>query len=108
MGLEKTVTEHGKQIDKHTERLNDVEKDVQELKQDLRVGLDRVDQSNRYLREQNNVILKEVITKNKTSEQHDFALTKLAKDNQIKMFGMIFGTGGVIVLIINLLMKLFH
>lgn len=108
INLEKTVTDHGKQLNKHDERLNHIENDVADLKKDLRAGLDRVDQSNQYLREQNNQILKEIIYRNNTAEQHDYDIKKLTKGNQLKMFGMIFGASGLAAIVLDLLFKLFR
>lgn len=99
MDLEKEVKEHGS-------RLNDVERDISELKKDLSEGLTRVDQSNKYLREQNRDILKEVIKRNGLADQRDFEIKKMAKTNQFKMFGMIFGASGLAALVLDLVMKL--
>lgn len=97
--LEKEVKEHGS-------RLNDVERDISELKKDLSEGLTRVDQSNQYLREQNRDILKEVIKRNGLADQRDFEIKKLSKSNQFKMFGMIFGASGLAALVLDIIMKL--
>lgn len=99
MDLEKEVKDHGS-------RLNDVERDISELKKDLSEGLTRVDQSNKYLREQNRDILKEVIKRNGLADQHDFEIKKMAKTNQFKMFGMIFGASGLAALVLDIIMKL--
>lgn len=97
--LEEEVKEHGS-------RLNDVERDISELKKDLSEGLTRVDQSNQYLREQNRDILKEVIKRNNNADKHDFEIKKMAKTNQFKMFGMIFGASGLAALVLDIIMKL--
>ncbi|WP_300562776.1 hypothetical protein [Companilactobacillus sp.] len=99
MDLEKEVADHG-------ERLNTVERDVMELKKDLSEGLARVDQSNQYLREQNNNILTEIIRRNSTADQRDFEIKKMSKNNQFKMFGMIFGASGLAFGLIELLLKI--
>lgn len=98
MDLEKRVTEHGARIDA-------VEKEVIGLKKDLSEGLTRVDSSNQYLREQNNNILNEIIRRNKGADQHEFEITKMTKANQQKMFGTIFGAGGLIAVVIDMLIR---
>lgn len=99
MNLEKEVAYHGN-------RLTTVERDIAEVKKDLNDGLARVDQSNKYLREQNRDILKEVIKRNSNADKHDFEIKKMAKTNQFKMFGMIFGASGLAALVLDIIMKL--
>lgn len=101
MDLEKEVRDHGTRIEA-------VEKDVIELKQDLSDGLKRVDQSNQYLREQNRDILKEVIKRNGLADQRDFEINKMTKANQQKMFGTIFGAGGLIAVLFDLITRFVH
>ncbi|WP_436635375.1 hypothetical protein [Latilactobacillus sakei] len=93
-------------MDEHEMRIGAVERDVIELKKDLSEGLTRVDQSNKYLREQNRDILKEVIKRNGLADKHDFEIKKMAKTNQFKMFGMIFGASGLAALVLDIIMKL--
>ncbi|MGR3742105.1 hypothetical protein [Companilactobacillus sp. DQM5] len=95
-----------KEVESHTGRIKTLEHDVKELSQNLRDGLQRVDQSNEYLRTQNNDILKEIIKRNSNAEQRDYELKKLGKTNQVKMFGMIFGASGLAALVLDFLMKL--
>ncbi|WP_125604248.1 dsRNA-binding motif domain-containing protein [Lapidilactobacillus bayanensis] len=95
------------EVKDHGDRLNRVEKDVQNLREDLRSGLQRVDSSNQYLREQNNQILKEILKRNNSAEQHDFEIQKITKGNQLKMFGMIFGASGLAAVVIDVIVKLF-
>lgn len=99
MDLEKEVADHGS-------RLNNVERDISELKKDLSEGLTRVDQSNQYLREQNRDILKEVIKRNNAADKHDFEIKKMTKANQLKMFGMVFGASGLAALVLDIILKL--
>lgn len=94
------------QVKAHEDRLTRVENDVRDLKEDLRSGLQRVDNSNQYLREQNSQILKEVIKRNTIAEQHDFEIQKLRRGNQLKMFGMIFGASGLAAIVIDVVLKL--
>lgn len=98
MNLEKEVEGHGS-------RITTLEHEVRELNQNLRDGLQRVDQSNEYLRTQNNDILKEIIKRNSNAEQRDYELQKLTKGNQMKMFGMIFGASGLAAVVLDVIMK---
>lgn len=95
-----------KELKSHGERLNQVEKDVQEIREDLRSGLQSVNESNRYLREQNSDILKEIVKRNAVAEKHDFEIQKMTKTNQFKMFGMIFGASGLAALVLDIILKL--
>lgn len=90
----------------HEQRIKYLEDSMHELKDDLTQGLQRVDESNRYLRDQNGEILREIIKRNNVAEQHDFDLKKIAKTNQLKMFGLIFGASGLAFAIIELIIKL--
>lgn len=95
-----------KEVEAHGVRLDSVERELTEVKQSLNDGLARVDQSNKYLREQNNNILTEIIRRNSTADQRDFEIKKLSKTNQFKMFGMIFGASGLAFGLIELLLKI--
>lgn len=95
-----------KKIANHENRLTSVEKDVKEIRDDLKSGLERVDQSNQYLREQNRDILKEVIKRNNSTEQHNFEIEKIKSGNRIKMFGMFFGASGLATIVLDIILKL--
>lgn len=88
-------------------RLTVVENDVQGLKEDLETGFRRFDESNRYLREQNRDILKEIIKRNNFADKQDFEIKKITKQNQLKMFGMIFSASGLAALFLEFLLKIF-
>lgn len=90
----------------HEQRIKYLEDSMHELKDDLTQGLQRVDESNRYLRDQNREILREIIKRNNVVERHDFDLKKIAKTNHLKMFGMIFGASGLAFALIELIIKL--
>ncbi|KRM92873.1 hypothetical protein [Loigolactobacillus rennini] len=89
----------------HENRIEHIEDSMRDLKDDLSKGLQRVDESNRYLRNQNGEILREIIKRNNVAEQHDYTLKKMSKTNQIKMFTMIFGASGLAFALIELLLK---
>jgi homoserine kinase len=93
MELEQLVEQHEdklKQHDKELSRLNDMSLEIQKQMND---GLTRVDESNRFLREQNtrqseqnDQILQAVIKGNESSERaHQFQLKLLDKTNFWKL-----------------------
>ena len=104
--LKSKVAKHEERLEDHEKRLKNAENDMGNLKVDLREGLARVDQSNTYLREQNNQILKEILNQNKATAQQDYDLKKITKVNQMKMFGMIFGASGLAALVLDIILKL--
>lgn len=109
MELEQLVEQHEdklKQHDKELSRLNDMSIEMQKQMND---GLTRVDESNRFLREQNtrqseqNVqILQAVIKGNESSEERQFQLKLLDKTN---LWKLIFGIGGASAAIYTILME---
>lgn len=98
MELKQLVEQHEtklKQHDKELSRLNDMSVEMQKQ---MSEGLARVDESNRFLREQNTrqseqnaQILQAVIKGNESSDEHQFQLKLLDKTNFWKL---IFGIGG--------------
>ena len=109
MELEQLVEQHEdklKQHDKELSRLNDMSLEIQKQMND---GLTRVDESNRFLREQNtrqseqNVqILQAVIKGNESSDERQFQLKLLDKTN---LWKLIFGIGGASAAIYTILME---
>lgn len=65
----KLILAHDKLLKDHEKRLGHVEKEILQMHQEFLQGLDRVDQSSKYLREQNNDILGAIIKRNETEEQ---------------------------------------
>ena len=109
MELEKIVEQHEdklKQHDKELSRLNDMSVEMQKQ---MSEGLARVDESNRFLREQNTrqseqnaQILQAVIKGNESSDEHQFQLKLLDKTNFWKL---IFGIGGASAAIYTIIME---
>ncbi|MCT0045232.1 MULTISPECIES: hypothetical protein [Lactococcus] len=109
MELEQLVEQHEdklKQHDKELSRLNDMSVEMQKQMND---GLTRVDESNRFLREQNTrqseqnaQILQAVIKGNESSDEHQFQLKLLDKTNFWKL---IFGIGGASAFIYTIIME---
>ncbi|AAB18721.1 ORF46 [Lactococcus phage r1t] len=109
MELEQLVEQHEdklKQHDKELSRLNDMSVEMQKQMND---GLTRVDESNRFLREQNTrqseqnaQILQAVIKGNESSDEHQFQLKLLDKTNFWKL---ILGIGGASAAIYTIIME---
>lgn len=109
MELEQLVEQHEdklKRHDKELSRLNDMSLEIQKQMND---GLTRVDESNRFLREQNTrqseqnaQILQAVIKGNESSDEHQFQLKLLDKTNFWKL---IFGIAGASAAIYTIIME---
>ena len=109
MELKQLVEQHEtklKQHDKELSRLNDM---TVEMQKQMSEGLARVDESNRFLRdqntrqsEQNAQILQAVIKGNESSDERQFQLKLLDKTNFWKL---IFGIGGASAAIYTILME---
>jgi len=110
MELEQLVEQHEtklKQHDKELSRLNDMSVEMQKQ---MSEGLARVDESNRFLREQNTrqseqnaQILQAVIEGKESSNERQFQLKMLDKTNFWKL---IFGIGGASAAIYTIIMEI--
>ncbi|WP_054639352.1 hypothetical protein [Lactococcus fujiensis] len=110
MELKQLVEQHEtklKQHDKELSRLNDMSIEIQKQ---MSEGLARVDESNRFLREQNTrqseqnaQILQAVIKGNESSDERQFQLKLLDKTNFWKL---IFGIGGASAAIYTIIMEI--
>ncbi|MDT2597388.1 MULTISPECIES: hypothetical protein [Enterococcus] len=115
MELEAQVQQHEdrlKQHDKELSRLNDV---TIEMQKSMNEGLARVDESNRFLREQNTrqseqnaEILREVLNRNKEEEKHKYELRMIDKTNIWKLILGIGGGAGVAFAFVLELLKFFR
>lgn len=109
MELEQLVEQHEdklKRHDKELSRLNDMSLEIQKQMND---GLTRVDESNRFLREQNTrqseqnaQILQAVIKGNESSNERQFQLKMTDKTNFWKL---IFGIGGASAFIYTIIIE---
>ena len=110
MELEAQVRQHEdrlKQHDKELSRLNDV---TLEMQKSMNEGLARVDESNRFLREQNteqmrqnNEILNAILTRNTDAEKRSDELKMLNTENRWKLILGIAGASSLITVILNLI-----
>lgn len=110
MELKQLVEQHEtklKQHDKELSRLNDM---TVEMQKQMSEGLARVDESNRFLREQNTrqseqnaQILQAVLKGNESSDERQFQLKMLDKTN---LWKLIFGIGGASAAIYTIIMEI--
>ena len=84
------VDAHDKKLaqhDKELSRLSDLSLEMQKTMND---GLTRVDESNRFLREQNTAILGAVLNRNEKSDDRNYEMKMLDKTN---MWKIVLGVG---------------
>lgn len=83
--LEEIVGEHGKRLEQHDKELNRLSDLSLEMQKTINDGLTRVDESNRFLREQNTSILGAVLNRNEKSDDRNYEMKMLDKTNMWKM-----------------------
>lgn len=114
MELESQVKQHEDKLKQHDielARLNDV---TLEMQKSMNEGLTRVDESNRFLREQNTrqseqnaQILQAVLKRNAKSDQRNHELKMLDKSNTWKLILGIGASGGAVLAFLMELIKNF-
>lgn len=112
MELEDRVNEHDKKIKQHDKEIARLSNNLVEMQKDLNNGLSRVDESNRFLREQNtrqseqnNEILQAILNRNDQSEKRKHELKMLNWSNLWKIVSISAGAGGVISAIVQVLLN---
>lgn len=116
MDLKETVDMHTKKLEQHDKELDELRlnnaKEISEIKKDisqwnttLNEGLTRVDENSKYLREQNSQILTAIIGRNEKANDHKHELEKLKWQSVLKISLAVFGGGGLIYTIIDLLLE---
>lgn len=110
MELEDRVNEHDKKIKQHDKEIARLSNNLVEMQKDLNNGLSRVDESNRFLREQNtrqseqnNEILQAILNRNDDSEKRKHELKMLNWSSLWKIVTVSAGAGGVISAIVQVL-----
>ncbi|GBD74010.1 putative uncharacterized protein [Tetragenococcus halophilus subsp. halophilus] len=110
MELEDRVNEHDKKIKQHDKEIARLSNNLVEMQKDLNNGLSRVDESNRFLREQNtrqseqsNEILQAILNRNDNSEKRKHELKMLNWSALWKIVTVSAGAGGVISAIVQVL-----
>ncbi|MCO8288320.1 hypothetical protein [Tetragenococcus halophilus] len=112
MELEDRVNEHDKKIKQHDKEIARLSNNLVEMQKDLNNGLSRVDESNRFLREQNtrqseqnNEILQAILNRNDQSEKRKHELKMLNWSSLWKIVTVSAGAGGVISAIVQILLN---
>lgn len=116
MDLKETVDMHTKKLEQHDKELVELRKnnakEIEAIKSDIRSwnvtlneGLARVDENSKYLREQNSQILTAIIGRNEKANDRKHELEKLKWQSVLKISLVIFGSGGLIYTIIDLLLE---
>lgn len=110
MELEERVNQHDRQLQRHDKEIARMNDNIVEIQKDLNNGLARVDESNRFLREQNtrqseqnSEILQAVLNRNDKNEERKHELKMLNWSNVWKIVGIASGASGVISVIIQLI-----
>lgn len=110
MELEDRVNEHDKKIKQHDKEIARLSNNLVEMQKDLNNGLSRVDESNRFLREQNtrqseqnNEILQAILNRNDNSEKRKHELKMLNWSALWKIVTVSAGAGGMISAIVQVL-----
>ena len=112
MDLKETVDMHTKKLEQHDKALIELReqnaKEIESIKSDIRSwsvtlseGLARVDESSKYLREQNSNILNEIIGRNGRNHEMD----KIKWQSVLHICLAIFGSGGFIYAVIDLILN---
>ncbi|ABJ73566.1 hypothetical protein LACR_2089 [Lactococcus cremoris subsp. cremoris SK11] len=121
MELEKIVEQHESQLQQQSKEIKQHSKEIArlsdmsvEIQKQMSEGLARVDESNRFLREQNTrqseqnaQILQAVIKGNESSDEHQFQLKLLDKTNFWKLTIGIGGSAAAIFAALTEIIKLF-
>mgnify|MGYP001065827051 CR=1 FL=1 len=112
MELEDRVNEHDKKIKQHDKEIARLSNNLVEMQKDLNNGLSRVDESNRFLREQNtrqseqnNEILQAILNRNDNSEKRKHELKMLNWSALWKIVTVSAGAGGVISAVVQVLLN---
>lgn len=116
MDLQETVNMHTKKLEQHDKELIELReknaKEIESIKSDIRSwsvtlneGLARVDESSKYLREQNSNILNEIIGRNNKSAERSHEMDKIKWQSILKICLAVFGSGGFIYTVVDLILN---
>ena len=96
----------------HEERIVSLEGNVREIQEDLRERYARIDESNKYLRElsqeqikQNGHILNSVLSGNQEAAKRQDEIKKAANKTAAELWLKAIGSGGILYLLIDVLLK---
>lgn len=110
MDLEKIVEGHGQKLAQHDKEISRLGDAIVEMQKGMNEGLARVDESNKFLREQNmrqseqnTEILNAILNRNEKSEERKHQLKLIDKENLWKIIGGIVLGSSIITYILNIL-----
>lgn len=111
INLEQIVGEHETRLSQHEKKLSQHDKELSrlgdmsiEMQKTLNEGLTRVDESNRFLREQNTSILGAVLNRNEKTDDRTHEIKMLDKNNLWKfIFGVGASTGAVFAFVLEII-----
>ena len=96
----------------HEERIVNLEGNVREIQEDLRERYARIDESNKYLRElsqeqikQNGQILNSVLSGNQEAAKRQDEIKKAANKTAAELWLKAIGSGGILYLVVDMLLK---
>ena len=108
--LEKKVEEHEKRLDGHDREIGRLDKRTIAMQEQINNSLVRVDESNKYLREQNmeqmkqnNEILNAILSRNSEADRRADELKRFNTENRWKLILGIAGTSSLVTVILQLL-----
>ena len=102
--LEKIVNDHGRKLEQHDKELSRLSDLSLEMQKTINDGLTRVDESNRFLRKQNTSILGAVLNRNEKSDDRNYEMKMLDKNNMWKMiFGIGASAGAVFAIVLEII-----
>lgn len=110
MELETQVQQHEDKLKQHDKEISRLNERSLAMQKTIDASLIRVDESNKYLREQNteqmrqnNEILNAILTRNTDAEKRSDELKKLNTENRWKLILGIAGASSLITVILNLI-----
>lgn len=110
MELETQVQQHEDKLKQHDKEISRLNERALAMQKTIDASLIRVDESNKYLREQNteqmrqnNEILNAILTRNTDAEKRSDELKKLNTENRWKLILGIAGASSLITVILNLI-----
>ncbi len=113
MSLESIVNDHDEQLIKHEKQIEQIQKDVMDINYKVNDSLVRVEESNKFLREQNTAqieqntkIFNAVLNRNEKASEREFELKKMKMGNVIKICLAVFGSGGLVYAVIDIVLNL--
>ncbi|EMW5330075.1 hypothetical protein AAFA70_000235 [Enterococcus faecalis] len=108
MELEQKVKEHEKRLGDHDREIGRLDRRTMTLQEQLNANLVRLDESNKFLREQNmkqmeqnSEILNAILNRNSEADERKDELKKLNTENIWKIILAIFVSSGAITILFN-------